>query len=218
MKGYTMTLPASQFAKMVGKPLTPAQVGLIRSLAPDRQWDTLEAPLIVIIKKCIRWDGATVTFPAGDRATASKAIDALYQASKTIPSVTLPGGSHSTPEVKKKFGVGAQLKEIVAKLPLSKYAVTADDGHTIFVKLHETATTGNRWIYQLVGAPGGWSIQWQPVGVQLEWAQQIAADPWAAAKLYCEKYTRCCCCDSPLSNAKSIADAIGPVCKKKFGL
>ena len=44
-----------------------------------------------------------------------------------------------------------------------------------------------------------------------------AADPEAAATAYGQAYGRCSCCGRTLTNAESIARAIGPICAERFG-
>lgn len=48
--------------------------------------------------------------------------------------------------------------------------------------------------------------------------QSVAADPYAAAKLYGQQTGNCSCCGRELTNALSISLGIGPICREKFGL
>jgi hypothetical protein len=48
--------------------------------------------------------------------------------------------------------------------------------------------------------------------------QSVAADPYAAAKLYGQHTGSCSCCGRELTNALSIELGIGPICREKFGL
>ena len=48
--------------------------------------------------------------------------------------------------------------------------------------------------------------------------QSVAADPYAAAKLYGQNTGTCSCCARELTNPLSIELGIGPICKAKFGL
>jgi hypothetical protein len=48
--------------------------------------------------------------------------------------------------------------------------------------------------------------------------QSVAADPYAAAKLYGQQTGSCSCCGRELTNALSIELGIGPICREKFGL
>ena len=46
---------------------------------------------------------------------------------------------------------------------------------------------------------------------------EAAADPYNAAIAYGRKYSRCSVCNAALSDPKSVARGIGPVCAAKFG-
>jgi hypothetical protein len=48
--------------------------------------------------------------------------------------------------------------------------------------------------------------------------QSVAADPYAAAKLYGQNTGTCSCCARELTNPLSIELGIGPICREKFGL
>lgn len=48
--------------------------------------------------------------------------------------------------------------------------------------------------------------------------QSVAADPYAAAKLYGQNTGSCTCCGRELTNSLSIELGIGPICREKFGL
>jgi hypothetical protein len=48
--------------------------------------------------------------------------------------------------------------------------------------------------------------------------QSVAADPYAAAKLYGQNTGNCSCCGRELTNSLSISLGIGPICREKFGL
>lgn len=48
--------------------------------------------------------------------------------------------------------------------------------------------------------------------------QSVAADPYAAAKLYGQNTGTCSCCARELTNPLSISLGIGPICREKFGL
>jgi len=48
--------------------------------------------------------------------------------------------------------------------------------------------------------------------------QSVAADPYAAAKLYGQNTGSCSCCGRELTNSLSIELGIGPICREKFGL
>ena len=48
--------------------------------------------------------------------------------------------------------------------------------------------------------------------------QSVAADPYAAAKLYGQHTGSCSCCGRELTNSLSIELGIGPICREKFGL
>lgn len=44
----------------------------------------------------------------------------------------------------------------------------------------------------------------------------VANDPLTAAKAYGQKFGICSCCGRELTDAQSVADGIGPICKEKF--
>ena len=48
--------------------------------------------------------------------------------------------------------------------------------------------------------------------------QSVAADPYAAAKLYGQNTGTCSCCARELTNPLSIELGIGPICRDKFGI
>lgn len=184
-------------------PLTTNQFIWIRDLAKTRDWSLAPVAISMPLKKVIR--AATPNQSNVTRQVASNVITYLLDAKKPVTASTTPSGWN-------------ELAQILATLPVSKYAVWSSVGeYWVFVEVREQKSTGKRYLNKLLGAPGHWawanglSITWM-----LSMAKTLAKNPTAHALNYCEQFTRCSACDSPLSNAKSIAEAMGPVCRKKF--
>lgn len=109
-----------------------------------------------------------------------------------------------------------QLEQMLAQLPISKYALPRRDGTGWdFFELVERKT-GRRFINRLLGAPGDWRREFMASRLMFAAARAIARDPLASAVAYAKEHGRCSVCDSPLSDPKSIAQSMGPVCAKRF--
>lgn len=181
--------------------ISEKQFNWIREMYASKKWQTeLTGPQIMTLKIIARAESVEKVAMINS-ATASHLIDLLLKCSSAdgMPSWD-------------------DLKAITATLPASKYAVEKDGkpGEYIFYEIKIWKKTGARFLNRLQGAPGGWSRVKINLAEALNAAKKIADDPKAAAFKYCELYTRCCCCDSPLSNEKSLEQAMGPVCSKKF--
>jgi len=146
---------------------------------------------------------------------ASKAIDALLKIKPPAQVVGVGVNTH--------VGFAAVdhslLTQVLATLPLSKYALPRRSDPTIwdFFEVIERKN-GTRYLNRLLGAPGNWNRSFLTAQLQLTAAQAVAVNPQAAAFEYANQHGRCSCCDAKLSNPKSIAASMGPVCRKRFGL
>jgi Family of unknown function (DUF6011) len=214
-------------------PITEKQQGWIKKLADEKDWS--EAPLDVslAIRKIRRAKDGELADVL--RLTASKTIDFLLAPTTPKAVVAAPAPGYSTDQEAGALldavtgsapsytsqNIWLELNMKLETLPTSKYAIPLSDTNPndlLFVEVVERKTTKKRYINKLIGAPGDWKrvFGWTDADKQLAIAKQIAEDPTKYVKIYCQKFTRCSCCDSPLSVAKSIAAAMGPVCSKKF--
>lgn len=112
-----------------------------------------------------------------------------------------------------------QLTQALTTLPLSRYALprVTEPGTWDFFEVVERKN-GVRYVNRLLGAPGDWNREHLTSRLQLHAARHIAEDPRAAAFEYARQHGRCSCCNAKLSDPKSIATSMGPVCRKRFGL
>lgn len=194
--------------------ITDKQFNMIRTLADERDWSSAPGLISVTIKMVTR---AEKWVPDGivRRQAASGAIDYLLKAPKKATSTLTAAAPAST------VSAWQQIKTVLhsAGVPTAKYALpwdsTDESSPPIFIEV-VWRKSGGVFVNKLQGAPGTWHRVWLAAPQQLEWAKRIAKDPTKYAVLYSQKFTRCAACDSPLSNAKSIAEAMGPVCRKKF--
>lgn len=190
--------------------ITDKQRNLIAKLADERDWSSAPTSVSLIIRRvrhAIRDDVPCTV----KRQAASSAIDYLLKPLMAPPlaTVTVSTSTISKWEI---------LTKLLANLPISKYAVwSKQTNQWEFIEIREQKSTKKRYLNKLLGAPGHWA--WAH-GITIDWmilmAEIIAKDPTKFAVNYCEQFTRCSACDSPLSNAKSIAEAMGPTCRKKF--
>lgn len=116
-------------------------------------------------------------------------------------------------------------------VPASKYAVVIKDELRFYKVTAGTRNPSVRFVTQLIGAPG----DWRKIKLSYPQAQAVLAlireasyldetdgvataltGPQAAAVRYSREYTRCACCDSPLSDPVSRAQGLGPVCIARF--
>jgi len=197
--------------------ITPKQFDLIRKLATERDWSdapTLRSMTIKMVVRAEDWTRCSVR-----RLDASAAID--YLLSPLAPKIqgvaaqdTGVQGTTGAPPKSTPMN-WFEVKTVLTPLPLSKYAVEHESGVVQFFEVVERKN-GARFLNKLQGAPGDWHRVWLNPEQQVTIGKIIAEDPTRYATAYCEKFTRCSACDSPLSVAASIAAAMGPVCRKKF--
>ena len=197
--------------------ITDKQADLIAKLTGEKDWSLAPTEVSITIKKVSRAfkivndDERRAALDQVKRLAASKAIDFMLSTGKAPTAATAAPAATG-------ISKWHQLSVLLAQLPVSKYAVWSNSGeYWTFVEVREQKTTNKRYLNKLLGAPGHWN--WAS-GLSVEWmismAQTLLASPTQCAVNYCEQFTRCSACDSPLSNAKSIAEAMGPVCRKKF--
>jgi hypothetical protein len=108
-----------------------------------------------------------------------------------------------------------QLQHLLSTIPQAKYAIQNPDGDWDFYQIKQTKQK-TYWLYRLQGAPGDWNRIWIKITPALKIAKLIGANPKAAAFAYSEQHEECSACGAKLSVAKSITQAMGPVCIKKF--
>ena len=192
------------------KTITWKQFTWLRDLAAGKDWSQAPTDVSITIKKVTRFKSELEGDVPEDvrRLAASQAINFLLK----IKTPTTPS---STPGFTSAW---ANLANILAELPLSKYAVEREDepGVFDFYEVVERKTTKKRYLNRLLGCPGDWKRVFISAAQGVPIAELIKIDPAKFATLYCQKFTRCSCCDAPLSDAKSIAQSMGPVCSKKF--
>jgi hypothetical protein len=194
--------------------ITPKQVNFIRSLATQRVWeDVLNGTHCMVVKLTLR--APVDELPNVKRLDASTTITALLSCGKknagtpTSKTIGKPVNGASAPGF-------AEMQNLLIQIPQSKYALTDGHGNLYFCEVVKRKN-GTYWANRLVGAPGDWKREFLNITQSMAIGLRIMnAGPKNAAHLYCERFTRCSCCDSPLSNGKSIEQAMGPVCSKKF--
>lgn len=113
----------------------------------------------------------------------------------------------------------AQVDALAMTVPTGCYALPRNEastaGNTVtFFKVHPFR--GGRRIVQLLGAPGGFVERPLPVMHQFFALTHVADDPKSASMLFGRETATCGVCDSPLTNDKSRALGIGPVCRNKL--
>jgi len=144
---------------------------------------------------------------------AGAAIDALkacpFKTPKIVGADLKTGGGFAAHDLDR-------LVQALAALPVSKFALLRKDGAYDFFEVVERKS-GRRFLNQLVGAPGDWNRKRLIPHVQVIAAEHFAEDVDGALRAYVEQHGRCCRCDAKLSSGKSIADMVGPVCRKKLG-
>lgn len=205
-------------------PITNKQFHMLKSLIQERDWRIAPSTVSAAIKAVRRFTPSPsdpLALPNVKRQAASDAISFLLRPSTpkvaaksatVVPAKPAQSTPVTTPSA--WYSVATALQP----LPLSKYAIKKanDDPHDFtFVEIVQRKN-GARFLNLLVGAPGDWKRQFLSAAQQLHYTKIIAVSPTAYATAYCKHFTRCSCCDSPLSKAVSIAAAMGPVCRKKF--
>jgi len=108
------------------------------------------------------------------------------------------------------------------KVPESKYALVRPNGELGFCEVRNgkknTKWESFQFVDILIGAPG----DWRRIPAKGEQRKQILnlleQDGYKNAALrYSEKHVRCAACESPLSDAESLARGFGPICILRFG-
>jgi Family of unknown function (DUF6011) len=203
--------------------ITHKQFNLIKKLASERDWHRrADVSISLLIKTVMRFTPSADdpdALPPVKRALASQAISYMLDPKSAPPVTPTTSKNIHVPVTSGAFpGKWNELTDLLAKLPISKYAVWSESLKCwTFLEVREHKMTKKRYLNKLLGAPGTWA--WA-TGVSVNWMVEMAtvllASPTQYALNYCEQFTRCSACDSPLSNAKSIAEAMGPVCRKKF--
>lgn len=184
---------------------TAPQTKFILDLAAGRAWeDVLDGQLWETVFDVMGNVGSEDPKYV-DRREASAAIDALLK----CPKVAAPA---------KPSGTKAVEADPMQDLPLVKFALPRKDdpNEVAFFEVVERKT-GRRFINRLIGAPGGWERQFLPAAHQASAARSFAADVKAAMDRYSDEFTACSKCDSPLSDDRSRAARLGPVCAKNLG-
>jgi Family of unknown function (DUF6011) len=180
----------------------------LTALAAIRPWQTVldgrDRETVTVVFGNV--DSPTPKF-VGQR-DVSAAIDAVLKIKPTA-AATKPAAAVSD---------FTALQRLLRTLPLSKYALprryeleTWD-----FFEVVERKKTGVRFLNRLIGAPGDWRREHLTVALQNAAARAVAEDPKSSAFEYARQHGRCSCCDAKLSDPKSIAQSMGPVCVKKF--
>lgn len=190
LRETTMTLQATTQA-----PITEKQVAFIADLVAKRDWRSSDDEIFV--KVCsYPVDEMTRTMT---RATASKLIDMLLACRPIRPTSAADDALAAV----KNVGV--------------KFALPKKDGSGItFFEIVERKN-GRRFVNMLVGHPGSWLRQNISVAMQQAAARAFHADEKAAMNLYADEFTVCSKCDSPLSDERSRAARLGPVCAGNLG-
>jgi uncharacterized protein DUF6011 len=203
MKELEMT---QRTATQTRRPATDAQVKYVRDLLVKRDWEnTLPKDVTAFIAGVAPHVGDD-DFVAQhvDRGAASWLIDKLLQAR---PYPSLPGTSTTL----------AEKVALLKSLPLVKFALTRVDGTGIdFFELVERKD-GRRFVNQLLGCPGDWRRERLSLVHQAAAARAFSKNVKAAMDLYAVEFTVCAKCDAPLSDDRSRAARLGPVCAKNLG-
>lgn len=199
--------------------VTEKQFDLVRKLDGERDWYRAPGLVSVTIKRITRAQKYQEVSKIVRRVAASDAIDYLLKTAPKKISDDAPPSVDLKPVAKPHVSLWQQLKDTLVDAPAAKYALPCDpadaDSDIVFLEVVRRKN-GGVFVNKLLGAPGDWHRAWLTPAQQLDWAKRITEDPTKHATTYCVKFTRCAACDSPLSNAQSIAEAMGPVCRKKF--
>lgn len=177
-------------------PGTEKQKNFIKDLADKRDWQGHVPPQVIdtVLRIKNKQDVS--------KAEASFAIDKLLGC-KPLPTAT------QNPMVLAK-------NLLLGKLPISKYALPRKDGSGWdFFEVIERKN-GARFLNQLLGSPSNWNRKMLPIELQLAAGQAISTDPKNSAVQYAVQHGRCAVCNAHLSDPKSIALSMGPVCAKRF--
>lgn len=220
-----MTITASPTLEISVK-----QFNLIRELATEKPtWPTkVDGKVSRVIKIVTRFDpqkNEPMMFIS--RFEASKAISALFKVSDGDKIVALKTNTQASLKVLAQESI----KNLPASYKGTKYAIKNTDPNSpneyVFYEIVERKS--GRYVNRLQGAPGSWHrifVKYADYAgiaqrIQEAWftddiTGELLTGPKAAAFRYCKMYKRCTSCDAELSNNKSISQAMGPVCAKKF--
>lgn len=116
-------------------------------------------------------------------------------------------------------GMLAEYITTVKQIPDGFYALPLADGTD--VNFFEVRTERNRnWVFRLHGAPGDFRREQMPYRLMFFAAKHIlASDGGRDAAILFGKTTEVCGrCNSPLTNAESLAVGLGPTCRKIYGM
>lgn len=201
--------------------ITDKQVTFVRNLAAERDWSKLDVKSVRIIKIVTRPDeDGNLTAPV-DRKDASNLINKLLAAAKIESAVVAPS---------KKYAAQDLLDDLPASYKGCKYAVKNTDKNAtntwVFYEVREYK--GKKYLNRLQGSVGDWNrtfvnyADYAGVVERIKTAEFVTADgehltgPKAAAWKFSDLYEVCAACGAKLSNNVSLAQAMGPVCAKKF--
>lgn len=182
------------------------------------------------------------TFPASDKQRgfiasllAERAVDPAYRAATeqalahdTLSSKAASGVITTLLALPRnsavKTGGGSGLREVLATIPKSRYAVSVTDlsgtsvttnNDLVFLEVREYR--GTLYMRQLHGAPGGFTRSKFTVQQVKDLVSVIAADPYKYARAFGEHYACCGSCGAELTDERSRELQLGPECRKKFG-
>lgn len=177
-------------------PITDKQRTFIADLIAKRDWRSSNDKTFVNVCS-IPVDELTQNMT---RATASRLIDMLLACRPVrLTSTTADDALAAV----KNVGV--------------KFALPKKDGSGItFFEIVERKN-GRRFVNMLVGHPGSWLRQNISAAMQQAAARAFHADEKTAMDLYADEFTVCSKCDSPLSDERSRAARLGPVCAGNLG-
>ncbi len=105
------------------------------------------------------------------------------------------------------------------QVPSGHYALRRPDGTVDFLRVYrenEGRHNQRDWIVRLQGAPGSFAEIKMPYRLMYLAAGHLTKDLRAASILFGQETRTCGVCNSPLTNEKSRAAGIGPVCAKRF--
>lgn len=198
-----MTAVASKqiVIKQPTHPATEPQKAYIRTLAAQRPaWKDYTDRITMIISTVLMDEDVV------SKGDASLAIERLLSIK---PAVAITKIDHAKATVTNTL--------IDLNLPESRYALPRVDGTGWdFFQVCKSKKTGNYYVVQLLGSPGDWHRKWLTPSLQVLAAKHIAEAPKESAIQYAKQHGRCAVCDAHLSDPISIAQSVGPVCKKRF--
>jgi len=107
-------------------------------------------------------------------------------------------------------------------VPDAIYAIDGVDGSTVVYYAVRHGKKGTKWetfafVERLVGHPGDWMRHAVKGEARMNVLARIAVDSKSAAKRFADTFTCCARCQSPLSDAVSVATGLGSTCRTYFG-